>query len=195
MMLRFLPMLTCITMAMLSSAEEQAKSEKLIAAVETTNRIANSDRYWAPQCPAGFYRSWSAQNIASVCFRVNNFKKNWYDARSECSRQAAQRDRCHGDLASVLNDGEKQFVQTLMSSLDDHAWIGFNDIGSYNEGYFSWADGRTDTFRNFYSGEPNNGGGTGDEDCVEMMTAYYGGRWNDRNCDDLKYFVCKAYCV
>lgn len=40
-------------------------------------------------------------------------------------------------------------------------------------------------------GEPSN---TGGEDCVEMWVELplYRGRWNDRSCDAVNYFICRG---
>ncbi|XP_037070730.1 perlucin-like [Pollicipes pollicipes] len=156
-------------------------------------RVVNGN-YWSPACPAEFHKAWSAQNVASVCFYVSSVKLDWHAARTACHNLAAYRSRCHGDLASVLNTGESDFVRSLMSQLqvNDHAWIGYNDLSWENS--FRWTDGRQGYWTNFYPGEPNNGGAYGSEHCVELMNAL-NGQWNDRDCSHQKYYVCKAYCV
>lgn len=178
--------------------EEKADSEKLVISIpkqvgivhtagkeEAANEVAG---VWVPSCPVGFQRSWSAQNIVSVCFHVSTEKTSWVDANRQCYDKAIIHRGCYGYLASILNQAENDFVSALMG--DDHAWIGYYRYDGY---HFRWTDYRRSAYTNFYPGEPNDGGRLG-EDCTELMHNL-GGRWNDRDCRDSKYYVCKAYCT
>lgn len=159
----------------------------------------SSKTYWSPTCPYGFTKYWSAQNVASVCFYVSSVKADWWAARRSCQAMTSHQAGggvCRGDLASVLNSAENQFIMTLMNHLgvNEHAWLGYND--QWREGHYEWSDGRQSGWTRFYTGEPNNGGSVVglSENCIEIMNMLFG-YWNDRDCSDRKYYVCKAYCV
>jgi hypothetical protein len=65
-------------------------------------------------------------------------------------------------------------------------WIGATDATS--EGIFYWTDNDviSNGYTNWLQDQPNNGG---DEDCVEVKS--YNGRWNDKECDVKKRYVCQ----
>ena len=66
-------------------------------------------------------------------------------------------------------------------------WIGLNDRSS--EGTFRWSTGGYMSYSNWGSGQPDNDGSWfDDENCVELNTS---GRWNDLECSESHYFVCK----
>jgi hypothetical protein len=81
-------------------------------------------------------------------------------------------------LATYTSDAERAFATTLMTG---NAWLGASDQAV--EGQFVWADGPdagqavTTTF--WSTGEPNN---FNNEDCVMVLSATAGGRWNDVRC-------------
>jgi len=61
----------------------------------------------------------------------------------------------------------------------DDALIGANDLGA--EGTFVWDDGSLLTYVHWDTGEPNNGAGMYEEDCVVKLGAS-NGAWSDRPC-------------
>ena len=69
-------------------------------------------------------------------------------------------------------------VQTLVAGVEA-AFLGATDAAV--EGTFRWPDGSGFTFTNFRAGEPNNGGGQFQEDCV-VIEGTRGGSWDDRPC-------------
>ena len=86
----------------------------------------------------------------------------------------------------VINDQEEHdFVRTLIGGAQ--AWIGGTDRDA--EGDWVWATGEAFSFTNWRSGEPNDGGGDG-EDCM-IFEGNRGGTWDDRRCRDNYNFVCE----
>jgi hypothetical protein len=79
-----------------------------------------------------------------------------------------------GDLATINDAAENDFVVATFAPLAARLWIGFNDAAA--EGQFVWANSTPVGFTNWEPGEPNNGGGTG-ENYVHIYTN--NGRWND----------------
>ena len=67
-----------------------------------------------------------------------------------------------------------------------YCWIGLNDLNA--EGTFLWADGNSDSYRNWAVGEPND---QGNEDCALM---WVGGYWDDDSCTATRgCYFCSLY--
>ena len=86
-----------------------------------------------------------------------------------------------GHLVTVNDSAERDWLVTTFGG-DERFWIGLNDRNT--EGTWVYSSFETSSFFPWLSGEPNNGGGYG-EDFVEMN---YGspGRWNDHKGSTLK---------
>lgn len=88
-----------------------------------------------------------------------------------------------GNLVTINDAAENQWVYTTFGGLNKALWIGLTDQSS--EGAFSWISGQSFSFSNWSPGEPNSGGGfVPDEDYVYMVEANPGwpltpGAWND----------------
>lgn len=80
-------------------------------------------------------------------------------------------------LASVQSATENTTVKQLIGN--SLAFLGGTD--AVTEGTFLWPDGTGLSFTNFNTGEPNNGNGTLEEDCL-VMHGELGGTWDDRPC-------------
>lgn len=98
---------------------------------------------------------------------------------SPMTRNAA-RTACLG-LGAELAKVDSAEVQALLATLigTSVAFIGASDEAV--EGTFVWEDGSPMTFTSWNTGEPNNGGGFLQEDCVVMLGSA-GGAWDDRPC-------------
>ncbi|MGN6109959.1 MAG: C-type lectin domain-containing protein [Kofleriaceae bacterium] len=96
--------------------------------------------------------------------------RTFADARTACAGLG-------GDLAIVRDAANDAAARTLAGI--HNAWIGLTD--QITEGTFLWVDGSAPTFTNWYTNEPNDGGGTYPEDCV-ILAELRGGKWDDRPC-------------
>ena len=83
-------------------------------------------------------------------------------------------------LAIITDATQNTAVQTAIGTTPA-SFIGATD--AIVEGTFKWVDGTTVTFTNFDTGEPNNGNGGHEEDCLVMRgDAGKVGTWDDRPC-------------
>ena len=57
-------------------------------------------------------------------------------------------------------------------------------VGLYDSSGWTWVDGQTLSYTNWYSGEPNGSG-----DCGRMIS---NGEWRDKECSDNYRVICKA---
>lgn len=97
-------------------------------------------------------------------------------------------------LAAIYTQEENEHIQWTLQNTpeltyngDDLWWIGGTDQGS--EGKFYWlSNGHQIGFTDFATGQPDNANGT--ENCLELMGPV-GHKWNDRNCDIERFFICK----
>ncbi|KAG9330998.1 hypothetical protein JZ751_021287 [Albula glossodonta] len=99
--------------------------------------------------------------------------KTWREAQSYCREH-------HTDLASVRNQAEnKEILQTA----------GGQDvlIGLFRGEPWEWSDQSSSSYRNWYTGEPDNAEGT--ENCA-VVSAADAGRWKDLKCNEAKPFIC-----
>jgi hypothetical protein len=80
-------------------------------------------------------------------------------------------------LVSINDAAENTLVKQLIGNT--LALLGGSDGAA--EGTFVWPDGTGLTFTAFNTGEPNNGNGMLDEDCL-VMHGELGGVWDDRPC-------------
>lgn len=82
-------------------------------------------------------------------------------------------------LARLETINEQPLVATLVAP--DVAWISGNDIAT--EGTFLWDNGVPITDFHWKGGEPDNGGGAYEEDCI-AVDGTSNGDWTDRPCVD-----------
>ncbi|XP_059846842.1 CD209 antigen-like protein C [Hypanus sabinus] len=109
------------------------------------------------------------------CYQISSGTANWKDAQSSCLSMNAH-------LFVSNNVAEQEYIKT---NLRNTSWIGLSDL--VQEGNWRWVDGTdfSSSEKFWKAGEPNN---EGHENCVEMFPD---GKWNDKNCDALKNWICE----
>ena len=130
-------------------------------------------------CPPGW------DEFDNSCYKVmrsflHSRSLSWEDARAVCLGFG-------GDLVTIKNEREMQFLRDLTITGFERNWIGLND--RLKEGQFVWSDGtpfNSSVYNDWGDGEPNND--DGNEDCVELD---YTGRWNDIPCSGTHYYICE----
>jgi hypothetical protein len=80
-------------------------------------------------------------------------------------------------LVKIETANEQSLVTTLVGL--DIAWIGGTDIAT--EGTYVWDDGTPITMFHWGTNQPDNGGGTAEEDCIGLDGARQG-VWGDYPC-------------
>ena len=105
---------------------------------------------------------------------------DWTDAENEAITLG-------GHLAAVRSMSEDSWIWNKWGA-NRSLWIGLYDpnyltdgSGSQHAADFIWSDGETSTFRNWNSGEPNNGAGGPNEGYTYILAGNIvpGGLWND----------------
>jgi hypothetical protein len=117
-------------------------------------------------CPGGGV-AWAGNGH---CYRKVNAWRSWVGAWSQCGEEG-------GYLVTVTGDDESAFVvETFRAESADNLWIGATD--TLVEDDWAWASGERFDWADWSAGEPNNGGGLG-ENCASMLAD---GTWNDEFC-------------
>ena len=108
---------------------------------------------------------------------------NWADAQDQCAMWGYS-------LTTVEDEAEDLMLNEYVTLTEiGSGWLGLNDLGEENEGYFTWISGLESSYEDGWSpGEPNN---YGNEDCVEKREDF-GWAWNDLNCEDEIAFICEG---
>nr|XP_047141831.1 uncharacterized protein LOC101241607 isoform X2 [Hydra vulgaris] len=103
--------------------------------------------------------------------------QTWIESFSSCQSKG-------GNLLSIENQEENQFVQSSLIKDNADYWIGLNKLWNYRR--FVWSDHTYTQFFNWIGGEPN----TADDvkNCVEMNS----NGWRDNECNTLNGFICKV---
>ncbi|NXM73429.1 LAYN protein, partial [Serilophus lunatus] len=109
-----------------------------------------------------------------------------------------------GHLVSIESAAEQRLIETFVRSLlasDGDFWIGLRrrkeeDNSTECQDFYSWSDGSSSKFRNWYVDEPS----CGSEMCVVMyhqpsappgVGGPYMFQWNDDRCNMKNNFICK----
>ncbi|XP_078493515.1 uncharacterized protein LOC100176392 isoform X1 [Ciona intestinalis] len=131
-------------------------------------------------CPPGW------QTRGSYCYDFQQTLKTWSESESICQALG-------GHLVSFADNAERDWVYaTQIGPSAAKWWIGLNDI--QNENTWVWSDGTTVLTGVFLwrPGEPSN------SDDNQHCAVYEGdgeitaNTWNDENCGNSRYFVCKS---
>jgi hypothetical protein len=112
----------------------------------------------------------ASDTATGACFLFFTGPKTRADAQADCVAHQSQ-------LAIVRSAQQNAIVQSIIGASD--AFLGATD--AINEGAYLWPDNTGFTFTNFRAGEPNNGGGQFQEDCL-VIEGSRGGSWDDRPC-------------
>ena len=105
------------------------------------------------------------------CFVFFATPKTWPQAKAAC-------DALPGHLAKVASAGDEAIVAQV--SLNADSFLGATDAAT--EGTFLWEDGTPLAYTDFRTGEPNNGGGMYQEDCLVYAGKKVPPGWDDRPC-------------
>lgn len=114
----------------------------------------------------------------------------WAGAADVCALMGAD-----AHLASIGDAAEDALIIDLAGDRD--VWIAGDDISV--EGSWEWNTGEAWSFEHWGSGEPNNGGSSGNvENCAIMRKVgtstdptYNVGTWDDRPCERSYAFICE----
>jgi len=123
----------------------------------------------APPCTGG-----AASMIDSAtghCYILYVNLKTWASAKAACEITTGFH------LARIETSTEQPLITTLIGL--DIAWIGGSDTAT--EGTYVWDNGTPIATFHWANGEPDNGGGTAEEDCIGVDGARQG-VWNDLPC-------------
>jgi hypothetical protein len=121
-------------------------------------------------CAGGDARVTDPTTGACYTFFTTPMTRN--NARAACAALGAS-----VVLASIQSASENQVIATLVGT--SVAFVGGND--EVTEGMFKWEDGSAVVLTNWNTGEPNNGAGTYEEDCI-VINGALAGKWDDRPC-------------
>ncbi|RMB91995.1 hypothetical protein DUI87_31524 [Hirundo rustica rustica] len=137
------------------------------------------------------------------CYKIVYF----HDASRRTSYEEAHL-ACRADgghLVSIESPAEQRLIESFIRSLlasDGDFWIGLRrrkeeeDNSTECHSFYSWSDGSSSKFRNWYADEPSCGG----EVCVVLyhqpsappgLGGPYMFQWNDDRCNMKNNFICK----
>jgi len=123
-----------------------------------------------------------AQFVATdgTCYEYFFQGGDWDAARVKCQLRG-------GDLAIIEDDIRNGVLASLVPTAFPNVWLRGTDAET--EGSWTWA-GEAMTFTKWRSGEPNNGAGNGNENCM-ILESNLGGSWDDRSCSDINSYICQ----
>jgi hypothetical protein len=105
------------------------------------------------------------------CFLLFTAPKNFAGAMAACAAVSSH-------LAVIHTMADDVFAEQFVGTLD--TLIGLTD--QVTENTFVWVDNTAVTFKNFRIGEPNNGNGQFEEDCVVIAGSKVDKGWDDKPC-------------
>ncbi|CAB3992684.1 Hypothetical predicted protein, partial [Paramuricea clavata] len=130
-------------------------------------------------CP----KNWKKHDIS--CYLFVTQQMNWKDSRSNCLRYGA-------DMVSILDSSEVEYIyQQVSTEKGSRFWIGLirkKTTIDPKEGWV-WSDGNNFTETHWEENEPNNA--NLNENCAELTGGGNWKKWNDVNCDNSFFSICK----
>jgi hypothetical protein len=130
-------------------------------------------------CSAGDARI--VDESTGACYSFFSAMKTRDEARATCADVGAT-------LATIQTGAENQLIAGIIGQ--SLVFVGGND--ETTEGTFKWDDGSSVVLTNWNTGEPNNGGGNFEEDCI-VIHGDLGGKWDDRPCSAITNTIPGAY--
>ena len=113
-----------------------------------------------------------SMDVDGNCYLFFTGPKTYNGAKTACTALSAH-------LVKITTASQNAIVATLTLGTD--SFIGATD--AVTEGAFLWYDDTPLTFTMFHAGEPNNGAGMYQEDCLVMAGARTpANTWDDRPC-------------
>ncbi|NNE14965.1 MAG: HYR domain-containing protein [Saprospiraceae bacterium] len=144
---------------------------------------------WVPPVYEGTCADCSSVNPISGFVYMGTFNGNqyycstapatWHTAKAICEDNG-------GYLARINDAAENSFLANILTL--QSAWIGLSDIN--NEGTFTWTNGESPGYTNWYPGQPNNY--NNNQDYVEMLN---NGQWNDQYNHYALEFIMEIPCT
>ncbi|NXR71465.1 LAYN protein, partial [Pycnonotus jocosus] len=137
------------------------------------------------------------------CYKIVYFHDAWRRSSYEEAHLACRADG--GNLVSIESPAEQRLIESFIRSLlpaDGDFWIGLRrrkeeeNNSTECHSFYSWSDGSSSKFRNWYVDEPSCGG----EVCVVLyhqpsappgLGGPYMFQWNDDRCTMKNNFICK----
>jgi hypothetical protein len=126
-------------------------------------------------CEGGDYAG--VDTTTGHCYVLFLYSANWWTAQAAC---ASLDPAFH---LMTINDWREEDIAWYLAGTGK-IWIGLGD--GEIEGVWRWVTGESGVWY-WQGGEPND---DGTEDCAEL-DGDEGGRWNDENCGDGRWFVCE----
>lgn len=136
------------------------------------------------QC-LGCPKDW--KRIENSCYMSPRVATDWFGAQANCSKYNAH-------LVTVSSRSENSFlIREFITKQQKsrHFWIGLQRA-PFDDSIWVWVDGSLLTFRDWYSGQPDNY--RQEEYCGEMYVLQVRSgvvRWNDLNCSRPSRFICE----
>lgn len=139
-------------------------------ATDGTGTVVDAVQVDARACEGGQKHQTGPNNECFVFFAE---LVTWAQAKLACEGIGAR--------LAILDTLQKDNVAETMLTVD--TFFGATDV--VLEGRYVWMDGTAITatsYTNWHTGEPNNGAGAYEEDCIVVAGARIGKAWDDRPC-------------
>ncbi|XP_075036882.1 secretory phospholipase A2 receptor [Mixophyes fleayi] len=125
---------------------------------------------------------WEKNNDTHVCYQFNlRSALSWHDARASCQAQG-------GDLLSIMNLDEQNYISKRLNYTGVLLWIGLNQLDG--AGGWQWSDGTALAFINWRSSFTSH---SLEEKHCGVYDAIRQHTWNSFVCDSGLPYACKKY--
>ncbi|XP_034003344.1 CD209 antigen-like protein E [Trematomus bernacchii] len=153
------------------AAERLQASDQLINQLKAnlTEKTREVDRL---QCLMG--KGW--RKFGSSFYLLSTEHASWEQSKQDCTARGA-------DLVIVDSEEEQEFITSMIK---EDTWIGLSD--REEGGTWKWVDGSPLTLTFWIEGEPDNGGGGFEEDCVNINPST---GWNGWSCWNYLPWICE----